>query len=126
MVDAPQTRDALAAATRIGNIRRFAEKELGPLPDVDFSPVFFEHPAEQALADAYDNAAPAVNGLMARREYAEVVQTLADLRPPVDALFEAVMVMGDDVERRDNRLALLGRLRELFSTFADWDKIVTA
>ena len=126
LVDAPQTRNALAAATRIGNILRFVQKELGPLPDVDFSPVFFDHPAEQALADAQDDAAPAVIGQMARREYAEVVQTLADLRPPVDAFFEAVMVMGDDVERRDNRLAMLGRLRELFAKFADWDKIVTA
>ncbi len=35
------------------------------------------------------------------------------------------MVMGDDTERRDNRLALLARLRVLFAQFADWDRIVT-
>ena len=35
------------------------------------------------------------------------------------------MVMGDDAERRDNRLVLLARLRALFAQFADWDRIVT-
>lgn len=126
LIETQEAKDALAGATRIGNILRFAQKELGTLPDADFSPMLAEHPAEQALSDAHDEAAPAVLGLLARREYAEAVQMLAGLRPSIDALFEAVMVMGDDVERRANRLALLGRLHELFGRFADWDKIVTA
>ena len=126
LADSPAAKDALAAATRIGNILRFGQKELGALPQADFSPMLSDDPAEQALADALDSATPAVLNHLVRREYAEALGVLAGLRPPVDAFFEAVMVMGDDAERRDNRLALLGRLRETFGRFADWDKIVTA
>jgi glycyl-tRNA synthetase beta chain len=44
---------------------------------------------------------------------------LAALRTPVDAFFDHVMVMDDDPVVRQNRLALLARLKGLFDRIAD-------
>ena len=95
-----------------------------PEPDQTTNPAFFDDDAEQALLDRYSVAESAFAAEMARSEYPAALKTLAATRPAVDAFFEAVMVMGEDVDRRDNRLSLLGCLRELFQQFADFDRIV--
>ncbi len=46
-------------------------------------------------------------------------RSLAELREPVDAFFDKVMVMVDDKELRINRLTMLEKLRELFLRVAD-------
>ncbi len=56
---------------------------------------------------------------LARRDYRQALQSLAALRSPVDAFFEAVLVMADTPAVRDNRLAQLRRLRDLFLGVAD-------
>jgi len=76
------------------------------------------------LLDRYSVAESAFAAEMARSEYPAALRTLAATRPAVDAFFEAVMVMGEDVDRRDNRLSLLECLRGLFQQFADFDRIV--
>ena len=48
-----------------------------------------------------------------------VLALLAELREPVDAFFDQVMVMAEDPAVRDNRLALLTFLRDLFLNVAD-------
>lgn len=125
LIETAEAKDALAAATRLGNILRFAEKEKIAVPADEPNTALFDHPAEQELLDALYAAEPAFSGAMERREYPSALALLAGLRPAVDAFFEAVMVMEDNHDRRDNRLALLGRLRALFSQFADFDQIVT-
>ncbi len=41
------------------------------------------------------------------------------MKQPVDAFFDGVMVMDKDAAIRNNRLALLSRIRELFLGAAD-------
>ncbi len=53
----------------------------------------------------------------------EQLETLASLREPVDAFFDDVMVMADDEAVRNNRLALLSQLRELFLRLADVSRL---
>jgi len=124
LIGSQDAKEALAASSRVGNILRFAKKEGIAVPSIAPSPALFEHSSEQALLDVFSAAEPAFAGEMSRREYSFALHSLAGMRPVVDAFFEAVMVMGDDPQRRDNRLALLGRLRELFQQFADFDRIV--
>jgi glycyl-tRNA synthetase beta chain len=57
----------------------------------------FEHPSEEALATAI---------VAARREH-DALAAAASLSEPVDAFFDAVLVMADDVAVRANRLRLL-------------------
>lgn len=51
--------------------------------------------------------------------YQEALVELASLKEPVDAFFDAVMVMVDDEKLRLNRLALLSKLQNLFLKVAD-------
>ncbi len=61
---------------------------------------------------------------MARDEYTEALSCLADLREPVDAFFDDVMVNVEDAALRDNRLNLLKLLRDLFLEVADISLLV--
>ncbi len=57
--------------------------------------------------------------LFAAGDYQQALVELADLREPVDAFFDGVMVMAEDEAVRINRLTLLSKLRELFLQVAD-------
>ena len=58
-----------------------------------------------------------------RGDYVAVLSSLAGLRDHVDAFFDEVMVLCDDVLLRNNRLALLSELREMFLTTADVSRL---
>jgi glycyl-tRNA synthetase beta chain len=64
--------------------------------------------------------------LSADRGYRAALEAVATLRGPVDAFFDAVMVMAPEPEIRANRLALLRRVLKDFSGIADFSEIVTA
>lgn len=55
----------------------------------------------------------------AEGRYQEALEELANLREPVDAFFDKVMVNAEDEALRINRLTLLAKLRELFLQVAD-------
>ena len=107
---------ALAAANK--RIRNILKKTEEVLPDA-INPTLFENEAERALAAATDAAITATDPLLAARDYVGVLSRLAELRPQVDAFFDAVMVMADDPVVRGNRLALLKRLSDRFLAVAD-------
>ena len=85
-----------------------------------------EDAAEVTLYSALKNAREKVGPMLKSRAYAEVLNTLADLREPVDRFFDDVMVMADDERVRDNRLALLSELRALFLDVADISRLSIA
>ncbi len=60
---------------------------------------------------------------IAEGDYSKALTSLASLRAPVDAFFDAVMVMDEDVAVRTNRLALLGQLDGLCRSVADISKL---
>jgi glycyl-tRNA synthetase beta chain len=64
--------------------------------------------------------------LLAEQKYDEILAGLVDLRQPVDAFFDGVMVMVDDANIRANRLALLTQLRGLFLQVADISCLASA
>jgi glycyl-tRNA synthetase beta chain len=51
------------------------------------------------------------------------MESLASLRPPVDAFFEHVTVNAEDPQLRFNRLRLLNELRSAMHRVADFSKI---
>lgn len=81
------------------------------------------HQARACLAQGPENIGKARSSWWRRwgpnRRYGEVLQRLAGLRDPLDAFFSAVMVMSEDAALRQNRLALLQDLRQLFLDVAD-------
>lgn len=82
--------------------------------------------AEKALAEQVDQQSARVLPLFENGDYASALSSLASLREPVDSFFDEVMVMADDEATRNNRLALLNRLRNLFLRVADISLLPTA
>lgn len=107
---------ALAAANkRVSNILAKVEGEL----PTEIKPELLTEAAEQALAAKLAELQPQLTPLFAAGEYQQALTLLASLRDAVDAFFEDVMVMADDMALRNNRLALLNQLREQFLHVAD-------
>ena len=67
-----------------------------------------------------------VNELRQRHAYREALETIATIRPVVDAFFEQVMVMDPDPKIRQQRLTILATVVYSFSSIADFSEIVTA
>lgn len=113
---------ALAAANkRVSNILAKLDDDT-TLGDIDAS--LLSDAAEIALAAAVKEKSESVAPLFANRQYGEALAALAGLREPVDRFFDDVMVMVDDSALRNNRLALLKQLRELFLEIADISMLV--
>ncbi|MSP52984.1 MAG: glycine--tRNA ligase subunit beta [Gammaproteobacteria bacterium] len=76
-------------------------------------------PAEQKLFAAIQEQNKLIEPLLDKKDYADILSSLAHLRMPIDQFFDDVMVMVDDEKLRHNRLLLLNQLRQLFLTVAD-------
>ena len=111
-----------AAFKRIANIlSQAAQKKLAA---VGLQTELLRTPAEQALLAALDRSRAQVSRAFEETEdYAAAYSALAALRPEVDKFFDDVMVMDPDPAQRDNRLALLRALHEVFSPLADFSKL---
>jgi len=83
-------------------------------------------PAELALAEKTNELTQQLAKLTAVGDYRGAMSLIAELREPVNAFFENVMVMVPDIALRDNRLKLLVRVLQSFSGIADFSEIVTA
>lgn len=114
-----QATSLAAANKRIANILRKAGDPAG----LTVKKKLLQEDAELALFSALEGAQEKVEPLLAARAYADVLNALADLRDPVDRFFDDVMVMTDDDAVKNNRLALLGKLRALFLNVADISRL---
>jgi glycyl-tRNA synthetase beta chain len=113
---------ALAAANkRVGNILK--KSEGGTSATVDAA--LLKEPAEAALYQSLQAIAPQAEAAFAAGDHTGSLQTLAALRGPVDAFFEAVMVNADDPALRANRLALLGQLHVAMNRVADLSRLAS-
>lgn len=118
-LDLPEATALAAANKRIANILRKSGESTGGAVDIEA----LKDPAESALWGAMEQLRSRVATEVAQREYANALGRLAQLRPPVDAFFEKVMVMDEDPRLRRNRLALLAQLHGLFIGIADLSRL---
>ncbi len=109
-----ETGQAVTTANkRIANIL----KKAGDL-SFDINDALLKEDAEKALFAALNAAESAFP-----EEPRDQLTVLAGLREPVDRFFDDVMVMAEDEAVRNNRLALLARLRSLFLKLADFSRL---
>ena len=111
----PQAAALAAANKRVSNLLSKAEGQVAASVEAHY----FDNPSEFALNAAIQQAEQAVQPLAAARQYNLALSQLANLREPVDAFFEAVLVNAEDPAVRANRYALLAKLRGLFLGVAD-------
>ncbi|WP_300173389.1 glycine--tRNA ligase subunit beta [uncultured Aliivibrio sp.] len=108
--------ESLAAANkRVGNILAKFDGELAQ--EIDLA--LLQEDAEKVLAKKVEILAEALEPVFIAGNYQEALSRLAELREPVDAFFDGVMVMADDEALKINRLTLLNKLRNLFLDIAD-------
>jgi len=112
----PEAQALAAANKRVSNIlaKQGGDTEL---PALQMS--LLTEAAEKQLAAQVAALQATAQPLFAARKYREGLEQLASLRAAVDAFFDNVMVMADDMAVRNNRLALLSQLRNLFLEVAD-------
>ena len=107
--------EALAAANkRVSNILAKADAAIG-----EINLTACVEPAEKALAESVLALRTEVQPLIAQGDYTTVLDKLANLRAPVDSFFDNVMVNVEDPALRQNRLAILNTLQDLFLQVAD-------
>ena len=111
--------EAQSLATANKRVSHILAKYAGKLQSNAIDPKFFEHDSEQKLYDQLHKKSKQFKQLHEAGHYDEVLLQLAELRKPIDDFFDHVLVMTDDIPRRENRILLLTQLRELFLQVAD-------
>ncbi|MEX1352625.1 MAG: glycine--tRNA ligase subunit beta, partial [Desulfobacterales bacterium] len=115
----PDFEPLAAAFKRVVNIIRKADDFQTTAVDQKL----FQHESETALLAAYEAVKMKVEDHLQKDLFDRALVEIASLRDAVDAFFDGVMVMADDMAVRRNRLALLGHIAALFGGFADFSKL---
>jgi glycyl-tRNA synthetase beta chain len=87
---------------------------------VDVDTAKFENPSEGQLYDATVATAKKFDDEPTEADY----QALKALADPINAYFDATMVMADDQAIRQNRLAALLQLAALIKQFGDVSQVI--
>ncbi|PCM44128.1 glycine--tRNA ligase subunit beta [Marinobacter sp. ANT_B65] len=114
-----QLPEALALAGANKRVSNILAKQGGDSLGETVNSNLLQDTAEKTLAAQIEQQAEKVIPLFEQGDYASALQSLATLQEPVDSFFNDVMVMAEDEAVRDNRLALLNRLHNLFLRVAD-------
>ena len=111
--------DVHTAYTRCHRLAAKGLSEAAPalVPDA------FLDDAERALAQALARFGAPVREAAAAHDFAAAIEAGAALRAPVDAFFDAVLVMHSDVRVRANRLRLLVDVTSTLGTLGDLSEV---
>ncbi len=112
----------LAAIKRIRNI--VPPRELPAPPIID--EMLFREEKEKELHGSFRAVEGKVRSLLSEERFDDALSALAAITAPVNAFFDAVLVMDKDERVRDNRLALLASIWALALGIADFSKLSEA
>jgi glycyl-tRNA synthetase beta chain len=118
-IQLPEAESLAAANKRIRNILK--QVEGGVEGHIDSK--LLKEPAEQALAEQVSQMHAEVDPLFDKGDYRAALTQLAGLREAVDRFFDDVMVMVEDEALKNNRIALLNGLGDLFLRAADLSRL---
>ena len=91
--------------------------------DATVDPAALAEEAERQLHKVMSDLRIPVQDAATQRRYADSLKALVGLRAPVDDFFERIMVMDEDLARRNNRLALLRDVQLLLGGVADLSRL---
>ncbi|MFK7739136.1 MAG: glycine--tRNA ligase subunit beta [Planctomycetota bacterium] len=115
----PEAESLAAANKRIGNILKKSETSA----DVAIAPALLQEEQEKALHQRLGEVAGSAGPKFDAGEYEAALAECAQLKEPVDAFFDAVMVNAEDAKLRANRHALLRELHALMNRIADLSRL---
>ena len=108
-----------AAFKRVVNMLRKNKANINTLPN----PALFKETSESMLYKTYQRVQSQVEQKMDGEDFEGALRCIASLRVSVDQFFDDVMVMTDDIDLRNNRLALLQTIGAMFEQIADFSMI---
>ncbi len=115
-------KNLLAGTKRATNILGSEEKKGTVIAD-SVDAALFNNEEEKALFAAVQSAETKAAAAIAKEDFSAAMSAMAELRAPVDAFFDKVMVNDEDEAIRANRLALLAKIRVVTGQVADFSKI---
>lgn len=83
----------------------------------------FENDAEKELFAMLQEVTPSFNQYMEQHKATEALNVLEKLTSPIHSFFDRTMVMADDEDVKNNRLALLHQIAQLIYSFGDFNQI---
>jgi glycyl-tRNA synthetase beta chain len=114
----PESASLAAANKRITNILKKTDVAIGAV-----SAELLQVEAERKLAASVARVRPEVDAAFGAGDFTGTLKTLAQLRDDVDGFFNDVMVMDENLDLRNNRLALLSQLHAMMNRVADISKL---
>jgi glycyl-tRNA synthetase beta chain len=112
--------ESLAAANkRVGNILKKSAVDITAAVDESL----LSEDAEKKLFEKLNSLSQTVEPMFDSGDYEAALSQLSSLRDPVDAFFDSVMVMADDEAIKNNRIALLNTMNQLFLRAADLSRL---
>ncbi len=115
-------KNLLAGTKRAANILG-AEEKKGTVIAANVDAALFNNEEEKALFAAVQSAETKAAAAIAKEDFSGAMSAMAELRAPVDAFFDKVMVNDENEAIRANRLALLAKIRSVTGQVADFSKI---
>lgn len=110
-------------AIGLKRVRNILKKEAAQVPDAAPDPALMSEPAEKALHQAFSGLSAEAAELFSEGDFAAFLGKVSALKEPIDTFFDDVMVMVEDEAVRQNRLALLKQLADLFGGFARFEHL---
>ncbi|MDT8281676.1 MAG: glycine--tRNA ligase subunit beta [Gammaproteobacteria bacterium] len=114
-----EAKSLAAANKRVGNILKKSSADNTAVVD---EALFIEE-AEKILFTNLMTLKQTVEPLFDADDYETALLQLSSLRDPVDTFFDSVMVMTDDEAIKNNRIALLNIMNQLFLRVADLSRL---
>ena len=115
----PEAESLAAANKRIRNILKKVEGSVAN----NVNESLLQENAEKELFNQVSSLSAEVNTLFADGDYQSALTKLSSLKNPVDQFFDDVMVMADDEALKNNRIALLKQIGDLFLQAADLSRL---
>jgi glycyl-tRNA synthetase beta chain len=109
---------------RTANILRQATEKKIIFADQE-SESLLRETAEKELSRKVTEVNAAIQQSYREGNYDAVIAAIASLQPPLNAFFDSVMVMVEDTQLRDNRLALLSRTEAVVRWAADFSELAS-
>jgi glycyl-tRNA synthetase beta chain len=119
--DKPDFQPLAVAFKRAVNILKKADD----FKQQEVDPSLFEESCESSLYDACRDISLKVRDHLMTGSFDRALIEISNLRDFVDSFFDGVMVMTDNPDLRNNRLALLSMVAGLFEEIADFSRIST-
>jgi glycyl-tRNA synthetase beta chain len=114
-----EAKSLAAANKRVANILK--KSGISEVSSIDEA--LLTEDAEKKLFTTLDALSKMVEPLFDAGDYEKALTELSALRDPVDTFFDSVMVMADDDAIKNNRIALLNTMNQLFLRAADMSRL---